>query len=68
MDADSIYTTTALQIYAPRKVVFSKIPQKVVFLEILLHWFKFTNYSLYDIKNISKNTSENTLYPLNLGQ
>ena len=46
-----------LQIYAweiPRKVVFLKIPQKVVFLEIFLHWFKCTNYSLYDIKIFPK--------------
>ena len=27
-----------------------EIPRKVVFLEIILHWFKCTNYSLYDIK------------------
>ena len=35
--------------------------------EIFLHWFKCTNYSLYDIKHISKNTTGNTIYPLYLG-
>ena len=27
-----------------------EIPRKVVFLEIFFHWFKCTNYSLYDVK------------------
>ena len=35
--------------------------------EIFLHWFKCTNYSLYDIKDISKNTTGNTIYSLYLG-
>ena len=34
---------TTLQIYA------WEIPRKVVFLEIFFHWFKCTNYSLYDM-------------------
>ena len=51
-----------LQIYA------REIPRKVVFKKIFLHWFKCTNYSLYDIKNISKNTTGNTIYLLYLGQ
>ena len=32
----------------------------------ILHWFKCTNYIMYDIENISKNTTENTIYPLYL--
>ena len=35
-----------------------EIPGKVVYFEIFLHWFKCTNYSLYDIKNISRHTTE----------
>ena len=45
-----------------------EIPQNVVYFEIFLHWFKCMNYSWYDIKNISKNTTGNTIYPLYLGQ
>jgi hypothetical protein len=31
------------------QAVWWEIPRKVVFFEIFLHWFKCTNYSLYDI-------------------
>ena len=51
---------TTLQIYA------WEIPRKVV--EIFLNWFKCTNYSLYDIKNISKNRTGTTIFPLYLEQ
>ena len=44
-----------------------EIPRKVVLFEIFLHWFKCTNYTLYDIENISKNTTGITIYPLYLG-
>ena len=43
---------TTLQICAlkiPRNCCIFEIPWKVVFFAILLHWFKCTNYSLYDI-------------------
>ena len=55
-------SVTALQICA------LEIPQKVVFFEIFLHWFKCTNYSLYDMIFFSKNTTGNTIYLLYLGQ
>ena len=41
-----------LQIYVweiPRNHCIFEIPRKVVFFEIFLHWFKCTNYSLYDM-------------------
>ena len=45
-----------------------EISWKVVFFEIFLHWFKCTNYSLYDMNFFSKNTTGNTIYLLYLGQ
>ena len=61
----------ALQICAleipPNRCIF-EIPRKVVFFEIFLHWFKCTNYSLYDMIFFSKNTTGNTIYPLYLRQ
>ena len=45
-----------------------KYNEKVVFFEIFLHWFKCTNYSLYDMIFSPKNTTGNTIYLLYLGQ
>ena len=36
--------------YLTLQICAWEIPRKVVFFEIFLHWFKCTNYSLYDIK------------------
>ena len=52
----------------PRNCCIFEIPRKVVSFEIFLHWFKCTNYSLYDMIFFSKNKTGNTIYPLYLGQ
>ena len=55
---------TALQIFA-REII---TPQKVVPLNIFVHWLTVKNYSLYDIKKIFQKCNCNAIYLLYLGQ
>ena len=53
------------------KYVHGKYHEKSVFLKTTkscIFWNIFTNYTQYDMIFFSKTTTENTIYPLYLGQ